>query len=488
MLRLRPLLRVGLLLLLIVSTLVPRIARADGADAPIHLVVRGDDLPREKLRDAIAKELGRPVILDDGAAVSTNVVTITYRESEAELAVTWDGAKRGTVSRVVPARPKRADVIVDAALLAGNLVRDEADELVKKTEPPPLPPPELTPLPSPTMATSSPVASDRAPTPKDPNFLPFNFSLFYPLASNFGRPQMRTRFDFNILHARIGQLDGVQVGGLNVVERRKGESTGDMTGLQLGWLANVTTGTTTGMQTAFLGNIASNAMTGWQVGSIGNYAGGDTTGLQSAMLLNVSSGTVRGVQLAAINVAGDVKGMQLGLINVARKVQGGMFGAVNVADDVDGVPFGVASVTKTGGVHPTTWFSSTTFGNVGVRLATKYTYTMPMAHFHHAYGHDFFGAGFVIGGRIPIDDARYVDTDLGFSWLGATTRTRLPNDPDTYYEHLVQPKLRAMIGWRFANHFGVFAGAGLLTQLRLERDMELVTIRVGPDFFAGIEL
>ena len=32
---------------------------AVAADAPIKLVMRGDDLPRERLREAIARELGR---------------------------------------------------------------------------------------------------------------------------------------------------------------------------------------------------------------------------------------------------------------------------------------------------------------------------------------------------------------------------------------------------------------------------------------------
>ncbi len=484
MLRLRPVLTATLLLLFFLFA--PRMSRAE--EPAIHLVVRGDDLPPEQLRDAIAKELGRSVVLADEPVQGANTVTVTYREAESELAVTWDGARRGTVSRVVAARPKRSDVIVDAALLAGNLVRDEADELTKKNEPPPLPPPDLAPLPPPTTSPSAPAASDRTPTPPDPDYRAFNFSFFYPMATNFGRPQMRTRFDFNILHARIGQLDGVQIGGLNVIERQKGRATGNMTGLQLAWLANITTGDTNGVQIAPVGNISTNEVNGWQVGMVGNYAGADMNGFQSGLLVNVSSGTVRGVQLSAINIGGDVKGMQIGVVNVAKKVEGGMVGVVNVADDVDGVPFGVASVTKSGGVHPTAWASTTTFGNLGVRLATKHTYTMPMAHFHHAYDKDFFGAGFAVGGRIPLDDARYIDTDLGFSWLYAPSRTVLPNDPDTYHQHLLQPKLRALVGWRFANHFGLFAGAGVLTQIRIERDMELVTIRVGPDFFFGVEL
>ncbi len=443
-------------------------ARAD--DAPIALVVHGDELPREKLRDAIASELGRPVVLADRS--TAGVVTVTWRRSAKELAVTWDGPKHGTVSRVIAARARIEDVTADAALLASNLARDEVEDILGPPPPStplePLPPPASEPPPAP----ASPPPARETPKPaRDPDFVDGNFGVLYPLSLDATRPWVRTRFDLNILHGRVGQIDGAQIGGVNVVARAQGKGTGDMTGLQLGYALNVATGRVQGVQ----------------LGAIANVAGGAMSGAQTAFLFN-RAGDVEGGQLALVNVGGDVKGMQLGLVNVARKVDGVMLGLINVADDVDGVPVGLASVTKTGGVHPTAWSSNASFANVGIKLATKHTFTMPSGHWHHAYGKDFYGAGFTIGGRIPLDDARYVETDLGFAWLYAPERTVLPNDPDTYHEHLLQPRLRVSLGWRFADHFGIFAGAGVLTQVRLERDGNKVTGRVGPEGFLGVEL
>lgn len=469
MLRFRPIARVLRAAAFLFSFLFACVAHAD--DAPIALVVHGDELPREKLRDAIASELHRPVVLADQA--SGGVVTVTYRRSAKELAVTWDGPKHGTVSRVIAARARIDDVTADAVLLASNLARDEVEEIVGP--PPaeatlaPLPPPSAEPAPPPPVATAP--ARETPKPARDPDFVDGNFGVIYPLSLNATRPWVKTRFDLDLLHGRVGQIDGVQLGGVNVVARSQGKGTGDLTGLQLAYGLNVATGRVQGIQLGFLANVA----------------GGPMSGGQASFLFN-RAGDVEGGQIALVNVGGDVKGVQLGLVNVARKVDGVMLGVINVADDVDGVPVGLASVTKTGGVHPTAWASNASFANVGIKLATKHTFTMPSGHYHHVYGKDFYGAGFTIGGRIPLDDARYIETDLGLAWLYAPERTVLPNDPDTYHEHLVQPRLRVSFGWRFADHFGLFVGAGVLTQLRLERDGNKVTGRVGPEGFIGVEL
>jgi hypothetical protein len=52
----------------------------------------------------------------------------------------------------------------------------------------------------------------------------------------------------------------------------------------------------------------------------------------------------------------------------------------------------------------------------------------------------------------------------------------------------MQPKLRALVGWRFAEHFGAFLGTGVTMQARFEKDGHDVTYRVGPELFAGVEL
>lgn len=497
----RAAIHLGLFFSFFVAALVCSASHARASDGPILLLVHGDELPRERLRDQVAKELGKPVVLSgSGASPTGGVVTVTYHQSKRELAVTWDGPKRGTVSRVVSAPSKIDDVVRDAAMLAGNLARDEADELV--AVPPPLPPPSTGA--APTEPPPLPPNTDAAPTANNPPRAEprtwtkeqeeVTVGLFYPLATNLGRPWVRTHFDVNIFFARVGQLDGFQLGGVNVVTRSGGRGTGDATGMQTAWIANVATGNVAGLQLGIGANVVGKDLDGWQTALAVNRAGKDVTGVQLAFGLNSTGGTMSGLQAGSLNIAGDVRGAQLGLVNVGRKVNGTMIGLVNVADDVDGVPIGLASVTKTGGVHPQAWASNATFGNLGIKLATKYTYTMPSGHYHHAYGRDFVGAGFTIGGHIPIGDGKtgpYVDTDLSFSWLYAPERSaqRLASGAvDTYHEHLLQPRVRALFGWRFAEHFGIFGGPSLLLQARLIRDGEEALMRIGPEFVVGVEL
>jgi hypothetical protein len=484
-----------LLLFLIVFAVSPE-ARA--GDEPILLLVHGDELPRERLRDAIANELHKPVALS-GAGVATNgVVTVTYRQSARELAVTWDGPKRGTVSRVVSAPSKIDDVVRDAAMLAGNLARDEAEDLVAPV--PPLLPPAtdntiIPPLPPSISDTAPPpvTAEPRKGIQKDKEEV--TLGVFYPLATNLGRPWVRTHFDLNLLYGRVGQLDGFQLGVVNVVTTADGKGTGNVSGIQLSpFGANIATGKVEGLQLSPVLNIAGKGLEGWQTSFLLNRSGGDVAGFQGTWGVNSISGTLSGVQIGSLNISGDVRGVQLGLINVAKKVDGTTIGLINVADDIDGVPIGIASVTKTGGVHPQAWVSNATFGNFGIKLATKHTYTMPSVHYHHGYERDFVGAGFTIGGHIPIGDngiGPYVDTDISFSWLYAPQRSSSvlqDGSVDTYHQHLVQPRLRALFGWRFAEHFGIFGGPGLLTQIRMLRDGNETIIRLGPEFVMGVEL
>src|SRR5581483_3327234 len=149
--------------------------------------------------------------------------------------------------------------------------------------------------------------------------VPVTASLFFPLASNWQAPHARTMLAVNVVYGRVGAVDGLQVGTVNQTDDR-------------------------------------------------------VTGAQLALLLN-QTGAVSGLQVAPVNMAGDVRGMQLGLVNVARKVRGVQLGLINVADDMSGVPIGLISVSKDGGVHPTAWTSRTSLINVGVKFATRNTYT-----------------------------------------------------------------------------------------------------------------
>lgn len=477
------------------------------ADGRIGLVVFGEELPAESIRAGLARELGEPVDRIEapkpGAAPSHPYVTVTLRNGE--LAVTYDEPGRGTVSRVIKARRTAAENAEDAIVLATSLVRNEADELLGR------PPGALPTLPGAASGDATPggPASGAAPPELSPEAAPSNgatpaapakvgkeafesayVSFFHPLASNYGRPYIRTHFGVNFIYGRAGELDhGLQIGLVNVIAGKPGVASGNVSGVQLAPL--------------FVGfNYASGFVSGLQFSTVGNAAGDGVDGAQIAWAVNVSGGPVRGVQFAPVNVAGDVRGTQLGLLNVAKQVKGLTLGLVNVADDIEGVPVGLISVTKTGGIHPVVWGSTAAYANVGVKFATKHTYTMVAGHYVNDRGgsfggmppivtdaRDFVGGGYFVGGRIPFERA-YVEIDVGASGLVSTTRAeqRL-SDGNTrrYTQVIAEPRLRLIAGYRFEDHLSLFAGIGCVVRARIVNDGDEAVFKVLPEFVGGVQ-
>jgi hypothetical protein len=242
-----------------------------------------------------------------------------------------------------------------------------------------------------------------------------------------------------VLYGRYGEVDGAQIGLASVVARDDGAS-GTLRGVQIGGLFT-----------------SADRVEGLQIGGVVNRSGGDVDGVQVG-LVNVASGRVRGAQI----------------------------GLINVADDVDGVPIGLVSVTRTGGVHPVTWASSTTYGNVGIKFATRHTYTMLSAHASYAYDRDVYGGGFTIGGHVPVTRLLYFDFDAGLSALTAPRATTWTGG--AYNELLFYPKLRAIAGLRFDKHFALFAGAGVAVEARIYHSGQDLAVSLMPDLTAGVEL
>src|SRR6185295_11314388 len=90
------------------------------------------DVTAAAIRAAVGEELGVTAIASDDprAANARGEITVTYRFATQELAVAFDDRKRGTIARVVPAPSDPRRVAGAAALLAGNLARNEADEML----------------------------------------------------------------------------------------------------------------------------------------------------------------------------------------------------------------------------------------------------------------------------------------------------------------------------------------------------------------------
>lgn len=446
-------------------------AAAPEPDPPVLLVVHGDSLDRPRLEGLLETELGREVVLGAApAGAPFGVLTIAHRPAAKELAVTWERGGQ-TLTRLVAAPAEAAAVEADAVLLAGNLAREQVATLLPEA------PETLAPEPAPAPA------HDAAP----PERWAATFGVFYPLSTHYGHADVTSSFDLNLLYSRVGSIDGGQLGGVNVVGRDDGAAPSSMRGLQFGFLANLVAGEARGVQLAGLFNQTSADVEGVQLAGGANFSLGRVQGLQGAFAFNRAAG-VKGLQLALVNVGGDVDGLQIGLVNVARRVRGASVGIVNVADDIEGLPLAPFSVTRTGGVHPTTWGGSGGYANLGIKLATRHTYTLFFGSYHRKYGLDLYGGGVAIGGSVGLGAGFRSDIDLSGTYLVAPELSFDASREPGYHEQLVQPRLRWLVAFRLAEHFGVFAGVSALGNIRSELGWERVTATIGPEVFGGIEL
>jgi hypothetical protein len=291
-----------------------------------------------------------------------------------------------------------------------------------------------------------------------------NASFFYPLATNLDAPELRTHLSFNAIYGHIGELRGLELGTVNAVGH-------GLEGLEAGVLGNWVGGPANGLQLAGGFNVAE-SLEGLQLAFGLNYFHRASSGGQIAMLANLGGDSLNGVQAAPFNRAGDVHGAQVGLINVARKVSGLQLGLINVADDIDGVPIGLVSVTRSGGVHPMVWSGMTTYGNVGLKFATRYTYTFLSVSAHRDGDYTQAGPGLGLGFSVPVTDVVFFEPDVSALHLfGNTTccRKRFWGAYQRRHDES-QFKLRASLRYAAAPHLSLFIGAGLVGRLRYPLD------------------
>lgn len=441
------------------------------------------EVSAEALRQAVAAELGAEVVLQSSqrAALAGARVTVSYRPSTRELAVSFASTRHGTVTRVVEAPASPSEVIATAALLAGNLARDQVATPPPPTTPAPARAPTQ-PAPAPVPAVFSYLARPAAPAP----YRFGNAAFFYPLATNVDHPGLRTNLSFNLLYGKVGQLDGFEMGTMNAVS-------GKMTGFEVALLGNWVGDTAAGLQAASLFNVAGN-LEGVQLAGLVNRAGGNGSGGQVATLANVNGGSFEGLQLSLFNYARDVQGAQLGLINVGAKVKGLQLGLINVADDVEGAPIGLVSVTRSGGVHPMVWGGSASYGNVALKFATRYTYTFLSVALHRENDATQAGPGLGIGFSVPvIKDHLFFEPDISGQHLFADTQCCVTGffGARERKKDQSQFKVRAALRYQVVKHFSVFAGGGVVGRLRYTVDSKNntePTFRTLVEAFAGVQL
>jgi hypothetical protein len=481
----------------------PAVAPAPAPPALV-VVVSSDDagLDPEIVRLAISNEVAAPAVLAVPELVPDRrgVVTVALSRARGELTVSYQERGRGAVVRVLPAPPRIEDVVEYAAWMAGNLARDEARELLGATPPnapSPVVPPSL-PLPAPpppaarTPGGVAAAAAVRAPAGEERLPAPIALSLIYPIATNFDAPGLKTRLALNLLYGRVGAVDGLGLGVVNQVD-------GDMYGIQAALAVNVVGGPVRGLQLAEVANIAGGDVHGLQGAFVYNQTRGSLQGLDAA-LVNDVRGAVDGAEVGAVNRAGDVHGFQLGLINVANQVHGAQIGLINVADDVSGVPIGLISVTRTGGIHPLVWSSTTSAVNAGLKFSTHQTYTELSASATNEDGIRMYGPGLALGARLPFQRI-IIETDLGASYLFGGPLSGVSRH-DGLKDDMAVGAWRARVGLELERRFTMFVGGGVAAKIRFYQPPEAGTVAFGtntgtevtgtvhfvPHLFAGVQL
>ena len=113
--RARPVRLPGVLLAFQVATAILGVGMVAADLPPVALVVNADSqlLDFQRLQPDLAAAIGAPVVpaTGDAAAAARGTVTVTWRPSRQELAVTYQDRTRGTLSRIVPAPAALDDVV-----------------------------------------------------------------------------------------------------------------------------------------------------------------------------------------------------------------------------------------------------------------------------------------------------------------------------------------------------------------------------------------
>jgi hypothetical protein len=359
----------------------PTPSTAPAAEAlPVTIKLVSTPLQVEAVRAALETELKVPVRVDDvlgdeglSVAVKWRRTTVSYRAKNGEVT---------TRSLDLPANSEQAVEVI--ALLAGNLARDEASELLARLAPPPSPEPEVAPAepapaegapPSPPVESAPPAEPAKKaeepekprPPPKKPAAKPTppdalvrdvplraNLTLWYPTMLLSDTERRVLAGELGLAYSRVGAIEGAGfAGGYLRVERHvRGaigsfgytRSGGDVVGFQGGLIASEGQGNLRGGELALFGTLRWGNVQGLQMATLVTTAK-NVTGAQVSSGVSIGD-DVRGAQVALVSVARDVTGAQLELAGFARDVQGGQLGLVNAGRDVDGAQLGLVNVAR----------------------------------------------------------------------------------------------------------------------------------------------
>lgn len=490
-----------------------------------------DALPADAVRRAIARELGTSVIGTAPGSGATDVLEIRIAQQplRAEVVFRSKAGKQVVRSMALPSDPDRATETI--ALLSGNLVRDEAAELLRALEAargkstsggdpatagtsPPAPgstPTSLThtaastatearstgkSAPTPKEPGSAATASSDARTPKAPaaaalsleeSFI--DLALFYPVSYPQQPLQKRFRIELGLLYGRIGALEGAGVvafvsrvqhhvhgaqfsGVVNWIE-------GEMRGVSLSGAATWTGGDARGFTGAGLFSMIRGTNHGLMLAPVVVTRG--LEGAQGGVVSVAERGS--GVQVGVVNAAEELSGLQIGLLNMGRRVRGAQVGLINLSNEMDGAPVGLINISGATDYSAAAYSSLQFPVNAAFKMRNGYVFSEVGAGF--AFGREVGDKkrstevarmGAALGGHLATGPV-FFEPAVGFD-------TELPTTSSTANERQGVVRYRGAIGWQPVPAFALLAGA----ELRQEIPEDTGRSRLDWDAFAGVAL
>jgi hypothetical protein len=282
---------------------------------------------------------------------------VSYRSKQGETT---------TRSLDLPANSDQAVEVI--ALLAGNLARDEASELLARLAPPPPPPSSDEPPESDTSAPADqpgdeakpPPAAEKEPAKQEKTDAPkkpapkksaddlirsekyvANATFFHPIAIRRDSDKRVLNLELGFAYSRVGAVEGV---GFTLGYLRIDRHVHGVVGAA-GWVR--VDGLVEGVQGAFLFSEGHGMLKGAEFALLGTARFGDVKGAHGSLLF-ASARNVEGIQGSlGVSLADDIKGGgQGGLVSVARDVLGGQGGLVTWARDVTGGQLGLVEVAR----------------------------------------------------------------------------------------------------------------------------------------------
>jgi hypothetical protein len=381
-------------------------AQPDGA-LVVDLSVGDSGFQPAAVRAAIARELGVLVVEPSPSRQAQPRLEVRF-EGPERAAVSFRASDGRSVGRGIdlPRQPERA--VETIALLAANLARNEAADLISelerrtraaaRTERAGKQPPESKAQPE-AAAPSAPVAPKHEPPRSEPTDGGLagrhlvNLSLFHPVALYPDSERRQFNLELGLFYGRVGALDGA---GINAMVARVDQ---EMHGLQLAGIGSYVGGDSVGVQAAGLGVLSRgcsrgvhlsglvnlelgpsgarserescprSALVGAQITGGYNSVVGDVTGsqtsggantvignldgLQVSGAANIVTGSVRGAQISSVNIAtGSLVGAHVGVVNVVgsgdpgSSSQGAEIGVARIdGSDLDGLQVGVVNIS-----------------------------------------------------------------------------------------------------------------------------------------------